>query len=198
MAALVVLLAAAVALDVAVARQRDDVEANLRSRLRPAREELASLLTSLVDQETGQRGFLLTGDESFLEPYRAGRQETTSAIRSLRRLLADDRALLAGVERIRSRVQAWQQLAAEFEIDAKREGKDELVAALVASGTGKRLFEDAREEIGATRTAVAAVLADDEDRLAALEDRVSVVRLVSLVAIGVVLLLTAKIGRAHV
>ena len=53
--ALVLLLALAVAADVVVADQRDEVRADLGGRLRPARDELSTLLTSLVDQETGQR-----------------------------------------------------------------------------------------------------------------------------------------------
>ncbi len=37
-----------------------------------AQRELSGLLQSLLDMETGQRGFLLSGDTQFLEPYRAG------------------------------------------------------------------------------------------------------------------------------
>ncbi len=34
----------------------------------------ASLIGSIVDQETGVRGFLVSGDKKFLEPYHAGRK----------------------------------------------------------------------------------------------------------------------------
>ena len=39
------------------------------------RIELANLLSELKDAETGQRGYLLTGDESYLEPYEAASRE---------------------------------------------------------------------------------------------------------------------------
>ena len=35
--------------------------------------QLESLLSRLTDAETGQRGFLLTGDERYLEPYAGGK-----------------------------------------------------------------------------------------------------------------------------
>ena len=35
------------------------------------RTELADLLSELKDAETGQRGYVITGDESYLEPYKS-------------------------------------------------------------------------------------------------------------------------------
>ncbi|HYJ11776.1 MAG TPA: CHASE3 domain-containing protein, partial [Polyangiaceae bacterium] len=51
---------------------------------------LAQLLSSLKDVETGQRGFLLTGDETFLEPYYAGLKETEKMLADARRMTADN------------------------------------------------------------------------------------------------------------
>ena len=39
---------------------------------------------ALLDAETGVRGYLLTGDESFLQPYRLAEREAPAAIRRLR------------------------------------------------------------------------------------------------------------------
>ncbi|MBH0246453.1 CHASE3 domain-containing protein, partial [Streptomyces cavourensis] len=46
---------------------------NLVDRIQPARSVSFQLQNALLDQETGVRGFALTGDESFLEPYEAGK-----------------------------------------------------------------------------------------------------------------------------
>ncbi|RYZ04588.1 MAG: histidine kinase [Myxococcales bacterium] len=54
------------------------------------RQDLGLLLASLADMETGQRGFVLTGDESFLQPYEAGLARATKAQAELRRLTADN------------------------------------------------------------------------------------------------------------
>ena len=44
----------------------------------------AALITrSAVDMETGMRGFLLAGDEEFLEPYYSGDKRTFTQITSL-------------------------------------------------------------------------------------------------------------------
>src|ERR1700733_13288604 len=42
-----------------------------------------ALLLSLTDAETGQRGFLLTGDERYLEPYRQARTDIPVLLKSL-------------------------------------------------------------------------------------------------------------------
>ena len=44
------------------------------------------LLSSLKDAETGQRGYLLTGDNAFLEPYLAARDRLPNHLKELRAL----------------------------------------------------------------------------------------------------------------
>ncbi len=44
----------------------------------------------LVDAETGQRGYLLTGEESYLEPYRAAIKNIAEKIRDLKSLTSDN------------------------------------------------------------------------------------------------------------
>ncbi len=51
---------------------------------------LAHVLAGLVDAETGQRGFLLTGDERFLEPYRTALTDIEASQAAVRRLTADN------------------------------------------------------------------------------------------------------------
>jgi signal transduction histidine kinase len=70
--ALCVLLLVAALVLVAVLRQADRALSDQLQRTFPARVSAGELLTSLVDQETGLRGYALTGDERFLEPYRQG------------------------------------------------------------------------------------------------------------------------------
>ncbi|MCU1379686.1 MAG: Stage sporulation family protein, partial [Acidimicrobiales bacterium] len=180
--ALFVILLAGVVLNSWVEIERDRASRTADDRLVPARDELNKLLTSLVDQETGQRGFLLTGDDAFLEPLTIGRRQTVASLLRLRTLLHDDPAALAGVDRVRSRTDAWQRLAADFEIDAKRSGRDRIVSALVASGTGRRLFEQVRSEIAGTATLLDARLAEQQTRIDQLHDRMSVVRIADVVA----------------
>ena len=46
-----------------------------RQRRRPDNDvkmQLRALLASLIDAETGERGYIITGNESYLEPYNRG------------------------------------------------------------------------------------------------------------------------------
>src|SRR5229473_834887 len=51
---------------------------------------LDDALAQLVDTETGQRGYLLTGDEAYLEPYRAGIKYVDQTIGDLKNLTSDN------------------------------------------------------------------------------------------------------------
>ena len=52
--------------------------------------ELLQIESSLKNAETGQRGFLLTGEERYLEPYLAARTKVDTAIQNVRRLTSDN------------------------------------------------------------------------------------------------------------
>src|ERR1700720_302528 len=52
--------------------------------------DLASLLSTTTDAETGQRGYTITGDEHYLEPYVQAVQTTHSELRRLRELTVDN------------------------------------------------------------------------------------------------------------
>src|SRR5687768_16601926 len=51
--------------------QSSDASAELVAHTMEVIEQTQGLLSSVKDAETGQRGFLITGDEGYLEPYSA-------------------------------------------------------------------------------------------------------------------------------
>lgn len=53
-------------------------------------EKMDAVLTDLLDAETGERGYILTGEESFLEPYTHAIEHVNPDIRELRELTADN------------------------------------------------------------------------------------------------------------
>src|SRR2546428_11605795 len=55
------------------------------------KEKLTEVLAALKDAETGQRGFLLTGEERYLEPYKSGIKAIDRDVQDLRELTADNR-----------------------------------------------------------------------------------------------------------
>lgn len=53
-------------------------------------EHIAEVLSLLKDAETGQRGYVITGDEMFLEPYQAGTNNVHTVVKELRELTSDN------------------------------------------------------------------------------------------------------------
>src|ERR1700674_4902019 len=54
------------------------------------RAEFAYLLSELKDAETGQRGYLITGDDSYLAPYQSSLAAIKGALDDVRKLTADN------------------------------------------------------------------------------------------------------------
>src|SRR6266404_9652664 len=51
---------------------------------------LSDMAARLVDAETGQRGFLLTGDDAYLEPYHAAMKSIDQVLVELKNSTADN------------------------------------------------------------------------------------------------------------
>jgi len=60
--------------------------ANVRQHTYEVINRTEDLMASIRDAETGQRGYLLTGDEAFLESYLAATVSIPDALKDLRRL----------------------------------------------------------------------------------------------------------------
>jgi serine phosphatase RsbU (regulator of sigma subunit)/CHASE3 domain sensor protein len=126
---------------------RDGAIAQLQERYEPARELVNELLARAVDQQTGVRGYVITGDERFLEPYQIGRARSQEILRDLHGLLGDELVYVAGLEAIEDALAEWQAGAAEPEIAAVRAGDDARAMQLVASAVGRERFDALRGRI---------------------------------------------------
>jgi PAS domain S-box-containing protein len=113
-------------------------------------------LALIKDAESGQRGYLLTGDTTYLNPYEAARIRLDREIESLAQLTAGN----ASQHR---RVAELQPLAtaklAELEqtIELRRAGKTGAALEIVNTGQGRKLMRDIRGLI--------AQMEDEEDTL---------------------------------
>ena len=79
-------------------------------------ETLQQALDAMVDQETGVRGYLIAGDERFLEPYRRGSKAYTAAIQKARDLARDDPALQSRLNELNVLAKKWRSEIAEPKI----------------------------------------------------------------------------------
>ncbi len=145
-------------------RARDDAREHARSTA-VARQQAIQLRTAFSDQETGERGYLLTGEESFLEPFDAGR---TSAARLLRSTELQEPDLVPLVHSTRRAWEAWLDDGALPEIAIRRTQGQDAAAAAVANGSGKVLFARLRTRVARLDRAVGSL---DVDATQDVDDR---------------------------
>ncbi|WJV26052.1 MULTISPECIES: response regulator [Pseudomonas] len=96
-----------------------------------------------VDLETGMRGFLITGDEHFLDPYEVAKPQIFSELRELRGLVADNPQQVDRFKRLEALQEEWG-LHAKSMIEMRRQEGD--YRRSVQSGRGKRLTDQMRKE----------------------------------------------------
>ncbi|SFM89725.1 response regulator [Variovorax sp. OV329] len=151
---------------------------------------VAEIQRRMIDMETGMRGYVITGDETFLEPYERAVPRIGSDLSSLRELVADNSRQAERVERMRALNEAWQGFAKEV-IEQRRTG-DSQASDNIRLGRGKRMTDDLRDEFtafGNTELALRATRSGEASRTA-----VWVVALFVLVTLGSTALL-AFFGR---
>ena len=96
-----------------------------------------------VDLETGMRGYLITGDEHFLDPYEVAKPRIIADLRNLQELVADNPQQVDRLKRLEA-LQAEWNVYAQSMIDMQRENGD--YRGAVKAGRGKRLTDVIRKE----------------------------------------------------
>lgn len=110
------------------------------------RTELERIPSLLTDAETGQRGFLLTGAVSYLEPYTSALTSLPASLERLGRLTADNpqqQADLAALELLIK--QKATELAAT--VEARKQRGFSAAARLVLTDESKRVMDQIRATI---------------------------------------------------
>ncbi|MBT9263684.1 response regulator [Pseudomonas sp. MG-9] len=96
-----------------------------------------------VDLETGMRGFLLSGDEHFLDPYETAKPRINVALTTLLELTADNPVQTDRLRRLQALQTEWSNYAQSM-IDLQRSSGD--YKAAVKAGRGKRLTDEIRKQ----------------------------------------------------
>jgi len=106
-------------------------------------EDVTGVLSLVKDAETGQRGYVITGDDTFLDPYQAGIAGIPSVIKDLRQLTSDN---ARQQERIAEAEPLIAAKLAELKqtIDIRRKGNLEESSRIVRAGEGKRTMDNLR------------------------------------------------------
>ena len=144
---------------------QDNVEANRGSNTAAALDELDTLI---VNAETGQRGYLLTGDEGYLQPYTVAIAAIDNRVALLRAAVArhpDEARRLAILEPL------IQMKLAELRrtVTLRREKGVDAAVAVVRTGEGRLLMHQIRsllDETGAAERQLAEQMNGEEDAYA--------------------------------
>jgi signal transduction histidine kinase len=119
----------------------------LSGRLVPVQNEVEALRRAYTDQETGQRGFMLTGNPASLEPYVAGTAAAGPLVSRLDTGLSSDPRGRELLDRVTAAAGTWRSTVAEPQIRQRRAGPlpPDQQAALALQG--KTLFDRVRAEL---------------------------------------------------
>jgi signal transduction histidine kinase len=152
---MVVLVVAFSVVGVVVFERASQASNNLIASLGPARTSVVAMQSALVDEENGIRGYLLTHETSFLDPYYAGEQnETHSANQALSALSGHTRAMFE-LHQLQKQISTWRGAYAMPFIDSVQAGKpvglSQLDAANTAFNALRAQFTSVENEIDGER-----------------------------------------------
>ena len=147
------------------------------SQARLARAAASDELETLLDAETGQRGFLLTDNNDYLTPYVQARDRATANFARLRQLESGNAAMQANMARL-SQVSAAKLKELQQTVALFQAGHPDQALSIVNDNSGKVLMDQARQMLGL-------IIADTEQtvtvNLAQLNRNAALLRFVTLV-----------------
>ncbi|MZF54317.1 HAMP domain-containing protein [Streptomyces sp. SID5594] len=135
-----------------VLARMSDHTTDLVDRIQPARSVSFQLQNALLDQETGVRGFALTGDDSFLEPYEAGKAAERDRLTRARQLVGGQKQFAEDLDAIETAARQWRENKAEPLLKMVREQGPSVDGASAQLQSSKADFDALRRAYGAQQT----------------------------------------------
>lgn len=123
------------------------------------------VVSNLGDAEAGARGYVITGNDEYLDAYRAGVGRIDAALANFKELTADNPRQQRRYDEIKPLVAAKLELLAET-VQLRREKGSEAAAQLVATGKGKKYTDDIRKVDAQMQEEEKKLLAEREDATA--------------------------------
>lgn len=111
---------------------------------------IGNLMIDLQDLETGQRGYLITGEQSYLEPFQEARDRFDDDLDALQELVSGNQTQAESAARIADLVQSKLDELDET-IQVRRNDGFDAARAIVASDAGKETMDSIRTEVDAMR-----------------------------------------------
>jgi len=110
--------------------------------------QLRELLILLDDAETGERGYVVTGDETFLEPYLGAVDRIEPTLERLKELTKDNELQQRRVRELAPMVRARMLILARvIELRRPKDNGFEAAAAEIRKGRSKKAMDDIRKAV---------------------------------------------------
>ncbi|WP_236674980.1 methyl-accepting chemotaxis protein [Piscinibacter sp. HJYY11] len=144
--------------------------------------EVDATTAALINIETGERGFALSGQDAFLEPYVGGIESFRKHSAKIKSLTADNPQQQERIQAVVQLQEQWVSKVLEPEIALRRavaDGRErmDVVVASVTAARGKKLMDEMRAKLGVIRGAESDLLVDRAKASEALQARTSAVLL---------------------
>jgi CHASE3 domain sensor protein len=110
------------------------------------RTSLADLLSALKDAETGQRGYLLTGSDSYLGPYQAATDQIQTTYGSLLRMTSDNPSQQQRLISMRPLIEA-KSAELKQTIELRKTGGLDAALKVVNTNEGKQIMDQLRKMV---------------------------------------------------
>jgi len=148
---------------------------NLVIRTYQVMDATRDLLLAAEDAETGQRGFVITGDDSFLTPYiQASERTIPDRLKTMETMLRDDPSQLGRVGVLRRLLgEKFEEL--RLTIEQRRLHGFEASRVMVEDQSGKKIMDEIRESVWEIDQAEQALLSQRTRQLKRSQRRILVV-----------------------
>lgn len=143
---------------------------------------------AVVEQEAAMRGYVITGAPSFLSPYSRSRSLQLEQGERLTQMLKREGLPTAPIEQAGEIMATWREQVGEPEIEAVRR-KDGSAGALVRSGAGMSLLQQAQGQLDELRTAVNRHTSEALAQVGRAQDRTVALMIGTLVLTGLLVVL---------
>lgn len=118
---------------------------------------LQIMLTAVDDAESGQRGYILTGEASYLKPYTGAQDQITRQQARLTTLLVDDPTYLARLD-VLQRLIAQKMIELQTTLNLYQSGNHQQALDLISSGQGLLIMDQIRQQFTSMQTDLRSLL----------------------------------------
>ncbi len=164
-----------------------NIQHNLDEQKAALQEGQNNILLTMVNQETGLRGYISTDNTVFLEPFTSGRTQYLLAVRQMKdqALGSDLSETTTALAQVEERANAWYSTYAQVQLKNMQSGKLATARSDSNGTVGKALFDQFRASVAHLQAAIGQDLNTLQSRL----DIISRLSLIIALVLSVVALL---------